>query len=62
MFGASEPPLWSSGQISWLQIQRFGFDSRLYYIFWVVDVELGPLSLLSTIEELLERKTSDSSL
>jgi hypothetical protein len=26
-------PLWSSGQSSWLQIQRSGFDSRLYQIF-----------------------------
>jgi hypothetical protein len=23
-------PLWSSGQSSWLQIQRSGFDSRSY--------------------------------
>jgi hypothetical protein len=28
------PPLWSSGQSSWLQIQRPGFDSRQYQIFW----------------------------
>jgi hypothetical protein len=27
------PPLWSSGQSSWLQIQRSGFDSRRYEIF-----------------------------
>jgi hypothetical protein len=27
------PPLWSSGQSSWLQIQRFGFDSRRYQVF-----------------------------
>jgi hypothetical protein len=27
------PPLWSSGQSSWLQIQRSGFDSRRYQIF-----------------------------
>jgi hypothetical protein len=25
--------LWSSGQSSWLQIQRSGFDSRRYQIF-----------------------------
>jgi hypothetical protein len=25
--------LWSSGQSSWLQIQRSGFDSRRYKIF-----------------------------
>jgi hypothetical protein len=27
------PPLWSSGQISWLEIQRSGFDSWHYKIF-----------------------------
>jgi len=27
------PPLWSSGQSFWLQIQRSGFDSRRYQIF-----------------------------
>jgi hypothetical protein len=26
----NSPPLWSSGQNSWLQIQRPGFDSRHY--------------------------------
>jgi hypothetical protein len=51
------PPLWSSGQSSWLQILRSGFDSRRYRIFWeVVDLEQAPLSLVSTTEELLERK------
>jgi hypothetical protein len=57
------PPLWSSDQSSWLQIQRSGFDSRRYQIFWeVVGLERGPLNLLSTIEELLEWKSSGSSL
>jgi hypothetical protein len=57
------PPLWSSGQSSRLQIQRFGFDSRRYHIFWeVVGLERGPLSLVSTIEEPLERKISGSGL
>jgi hypothetical protein len=57
------PPLWSSGQSSWIQIQRSGFDSRYYQIFWaVVGLQRGPLSLVSTIEELLERKSSGSSL
>jgi hypothetical protein len=56
---ASRPRLWSSGQSSWLQIQRSGFDSRRYQIFWeVVGLERDPLSLVSTIEELLERKSS----
>jgi hypothetical protein len=42
---------------SWLQTQKYGFGSRRYQIFWeVVGLELGPLSLVSTIEELLERK------
>jgi hypothetical protein len=57
------PPLWSSGQSSWLEIQRPGFDSRHYQIFWeVVGLERSPLSLVSTIEELLERKSSGSGL
>jgi hypothetical protein len=56
-------PLWYSGQSSWLQIQRSGFDSRRYQIFWeVVGLEQGPLSLASIIEELLERKSSGSGL
>jgi hypothetical protein len=53
-------PLWSSGQSSWLQIQRSGFDSRRYQIFW--EVERGPLSLVSTTVELLRRKSSGSGL
>jgi hypothetical protein len=55
--------LWSSGQSFWLQIPRSGFDSRRYQIFWeVVGLEQGPLSLVSTTEELLERKSSGSGL
>jgi hypothetical protein len=45
------PPLWSSGQSSCLQIQRPGFGSRRYQIFWEV-VGL----------ELLEIKSSGSDL
>jgi hypothetical protein len=57
------PPVWSSGQSSWLQIQRSGFDSRSYQIFReVVGLERGPLSLVSTTEELLEWKSSGSGL
>jgi hypothetical protein len=56
-------PLWSSGQSSWLQIQRSGFNSQRYQIFWeVVCLERGPLSLVSTIEELHRRKSSGFSL
>jgi hypothetical protein len=52
-----------SSQSSWLQIQRSGFDSRRYHIFReVVDLEWGPLRLVSTTEELLERNSSDSGL
>jgi hypothetical protein len=52
-------PLWSSGQSFWLQIQRSGFEYWRYRIFWeVVGLERGPLSLVSTIEELLKRKSS----
>jgi hypothetical protein len=57
------PSLWSSGQSSWLQIQRSGLDSRRYQIFWeAVGLARGTLSLVSTIEELLERKSSGSGL
>jgi hypothetical protein len=53
--------LWSSS--SWLHIQRPRLDSRRYKIFWeVVRLELGPLSLVSTTEELLGRESSCSSL
>jgi hypothetical protein len=48
---------------SWLQIQKPGFDSRRYQIFLeVVNGERGALSLVSKIEELLERKGSVSGL
>jgi hypothetical protein len=40
--------LWSSGQSSWLQILRPGFDSRHYQKKNVVGLERGALSLLST--------------
>jgi hypothetical protein len=57
------PPLWSSDQSSWLQIQRSGFDSRRHQIFWeAVGLERGPLCLVSTIVELLLRNSSGSGL
>jgi hypothetical protein len=53
------PPLWSSGQSSWLQIQRSGFDSRRYQNFLeVVGLERGPLGLMRIIEELLGNKVA----
>jgi hypothetical protein len=56
-------PLWSSGQSSWLQVLRSGVDSRSYHMFLeVVGLERGPLSLVNTIEELLEKNSSRSGL
>jgi hypothetical protein len=39
-----------------------GFDSRRHQIFCEVGLERGPLSLMSTTEELLGRKSSGSGL
>jgi hypothetical protein len=40
-------------------VRKFVKDSRHYQIFWeVVGLERGPLSLMSTIEELLDRKVA----
>jgi hypothetical protein len=53
------PPLWSSGQRSWLQIQRSGFDSRRYQIFCeVVGLERGPLSLMSKLRSNFKEKVA----
>jgi hypothetical protein len=55
------PPLWSSGQSSWLQIQ----GSRVRFpgtIKKSSGLERGPLSLVSTTEELLDKKSSGSCL
>jgi hypothetical protein len=52
------PPLCSSGQSSRLQIRRPGFDSRHYQEKKVVGLERGPPSLVSTTEELLDRKVA----
>jgi hypothetical protein len=55
--------LWASGQNFWLQIKRSVLGYQRYQIFWeVVGLERDPLSLVSTIEELLERKSSGSGL
>jgi hypothetical protein len=51
---ATRPPVWSSGQSSWLQIRRPGFDSW-HYQKKVVGLEL---SLVSATEELLDRKVA----
>jgi hypothetical protein len=56
-------PLRPCGRSSWLQIQRSGFDFGDYNIFWeTVGLQQGPPSLVSTTEELLERKGSGSGL
>jgi hypothetical protein len=56
-------PLWSSGQSSWLQVERSGFDFWSYQISWeVVGPKRGPLGLVSTIETLLGRNSSRSGL
>jgi hypothetical protein len=55
-----ETPLWSSGQSSWLEIRRPGVDSRHYQKKNVVGLERGPLSLVVTTEELLDRKLAAS--
>jgi hypothetical protein len=53
----------SSGQRYWLQIHRSRFDSRRCQTFWeLLALERDPLSLVSTIEVLLERKGSCSGL
>jgi hypothetical protein len=54
----SRPPLWSSGHSSWLQIWRPGFDSRHYQKKKVGGLERGPLSLVSTTKELLDRQVA----
>jgi hypothetical protein len=57
------PPLWPSGQSSWLHILRYRVRFRRYQIFWeVVGLERGPLSLVSTTEDLLGRNSSGSGL
>jgi hypothetical protein len=58
---ALRPPLWSSGQSSWLLIQRSRVRFQRYQIFWeVVGLERSPLSLVRIIEKLLEWKSSGS--
>jgi hypothetical protein len=52
------PPLWSSGQSSWIQIRRPGFYSRHYQKKKAVGLERGELSLVSKTEELLDRKVA----
>jgi hypothetical protein len=51
------------GRVSGYRSRGPGFDSWPYKIFWEVrGLERGPLSLVRTIEELLEWKSSGSGL
>jgi hypothetical protein len=52
------PPLWSSGQSSWLQSGGPGSIPGTTEKK-VVGLERGPLSLVSTTNELLDRKAAD---
>jgi hypothetical protein len=52
------PPLWSSGQSSWLQIRKHGVRFPALPEIKVVGLERGPLSLVSTTEGLLDRKVA----
>jgi hypothetical protein len=57
------PPLWSSGQCSWLLTQRSGFGSRRYQIFWVaMGLERGPLSPCESKWGAIWKKISGSGL
>jgi hypothetical protein len=47
------PPLWSSGQSSWPGFRFPALPEKK-----VVGLERGPLSLVSTTEELLDRKVA----
>jgi hypothetical protein len=63
IYACVRPSLWSTSQSYWLQIQRYGFDSRSYKIFWgIVGLECDKLSLVSTIGKLLWRNSSGSGL
>jgi hypothetical protein len=54
--------LLSSAQSFWLQIQRSWIRFSALPDLEVVGLERGPLSLLSTIEKLIGRNSSDSGL
>jgi hypothetical protein len=56
------PPLWSSGQSSWLQIRRSWIRFPGTTRKKILGLEGGPLSVLSTTEELLGSNSSGSGL
>jgi hypothetical protein len=50
-------PMWFVVRVPGYRYRGPGFDSRRYSVFGeVVGLERGPLSLVSTTEELLDRK------
>jgi hypothetical protein len=54
---------WSVVRVPGYRSRGPGFEFRHYQIFWeVVGLERGPLSLVSTTEELLGRKSNGSDL
>jgi hypothetical protein len=59
-WGQAVPPLWSSGQSSWLQVQKPGFDSLHYQIFWEV-VGLERIHLASSVQLRSNLKKSSGS-
>jgi hypothetical protein len=58
----NRPPLWSSGQSSWLQTQMYRFRLPALPDFLRNSGERDPLTLVSTIEEVLGRNSSGSGL
>jgi hypothetical protein len=52
------PSVWSSAQSFWLQIQRSRVRLPALPEKNVVSLERGPLGLVSTTEELLDRKVA----
>jgi hypothetical protein len=62
-FYFNSPPLWSSGQSFWLQIQRSRVRFPALPDFLTIGcLERGPLSLVITTEELIEKRSSGSGL
>jgi hypothetical protein len=55
---SNRPPLRSSGQSSWLQIRRPGVRFPALPKKKVMGLERGPLNLVRTTEELLDREVA----
>jgi hypothetical protein len=58
-----EPPLWSSGHSSWLQIQRsISIPDATRFLWKVMGLQWGPIILVNTTEELLKTNCCGSGL